>query len=220
VSVRKNGKNCSPKRKRTKTVGDKRKRFLAVFSIVGNVRHACEIAGCSVSLIYELLREGGQNYSEEFKVGFDAAKDEAIQRLEQEMRRRAVDGCQRLKFDRHGQMICIPHPEGKTEKRVRRTKVGKRWTEEEIELPVMVPYVEHEYSDTLMIFLAKSLRPEVYRENVHLAGRVDSLNGHLVIDGPPYPSKQELIEKAEETLRLLKGEQSRVESGGSNGSQR
>lgn len=32
--------------------------------------------------------------------------------------------------------------------------------------PELVPYVEHEYSDTLMIFLLKGARPEVYRETM------------------------------------------------------
>lgn len=30
----------------------------------------------------------------------------------------------------------------------------------------MVPYIEHEYSDTLMIFLLKGVRPGKYRETV------------------------------------------------------
>ncbi len=33
--------------------------------------------------------------------------------------------------------------------------------------PILVPYVEHEYSDTLLIFLLKGGRPERYRENYH-----------------------------------------------------
>lgn len=39
----------------------------------------------------------------------------------------------------------------------------------------MVPYIEHEYSDTLLIFLLKGARPEVYREraDVRHSGKID-----------------------------------------------
>jgi hypothetical protein len=41
--------------------------------------------------------------------------------------------------------------------------------------PVTVPYVEHEYSDTLLIFLLKGARPEKYREraDVRHSGKID-----------------------------------------------
>jgi hypothetical protein len=65
------------------------------------------------------------------------AKEEFIERLEMEADRRAVEGIPKLKFH-NGKPVIDP-------------RTGE-------------PYVEREYSDLLLIFLLKSLRPDVYRE--------------------------------------------------------
>jgi hypothetical protein len=65
------------------------------------------------------------------------AKEEFTERLEREADRRAVEGVPRLKFH-NGKPVIDP-------------RTGKH-------------YVEREYSDTLLIFRLKALRPEVYRE--------------------------------------------------------
>lgn len=76
-------------------------------------------------------------YAEVFK----AAGEQAADALEKEARRRAIEGVERLKFGRNGKPLRDPA----TKK----------------------PYVEREFSDTLLIFLLKGIRPEKYRENVH-----------------------------------------------------
>lgn len=74
---------------------------------------------------------------EDYATLFAAAQVEATEALEREARRRAVDGTTRFKFHEGKPLI---HPE-----------TGK-------------PYVEHEYSDVLLIFLLKGAAPEKYRE--------------------------------------------------------
>ncbi len=80
----------------------------------------------------------------EYVEAFKDAGDEAIETLEAEARRRAHDGLVRYKFDKNGDPIR--HPE-----------TGE-------------PYYELQYSDTLLIFLLKALRPKVYREKVEHTG--------------------------------------------------
>lgn len=91
------------------------------------------------------------------------ALDESADLLEQEARRRAEQGVQRLKFH-NGATIKVQAQGPGGEPLVNIDGA-----------PIMVPYVEHEYSDTLMIFLLKGIRPEKYRErtDVRHSGKVD-----------------------------------------------
>lgn len=92
---------------------------------------------------------------DDYRRAFEAAQQEAAEVLEAEAHRRAVAGTQRLKFNRQGQPIIDP-------------RNGQ-------------PYIEHEYSDVLLIFLLKGLMPEKYRER----SQVDmsaTLAGNLSID--------------------------------------
>lgn len=81
--------------------------------------------------------------SKEFRKDWDAALDVATDKLEAEARRRAVDGLVRYKFHKG---YPVTHPE-----------TGE-------------PYYEHEYSDTLLIFLLKAHRPEKFRDRVEHTG--------------------------------------------------
>ena len=72
-----------------------------------------------------------------FAAAWEAALDQAADYLEEEARRRAHDGLIKKKFN-NGEPVIDP-------------ATGEQ-------------YVEHEYSDTLLIFLLKGTRPEKYRE--------------------------------------------------------
>lgn len=74
----------------------------------------------------------------EFAAAWQNALEIATDALEQEARRRAHEGLKRYRFTKSGQPILDP-------------ETGQ-------------PYFEHEYSDTLLIFLLKAHRPEKYRE--------------------------------------------------------
>jgi hypothetical protein len=134
------------------------KGFLAALRESGNVRLSCEAAKIERMTAYRLRDEDAG-----FAQAWQDALEESADLLEQEARRRAYEGVQRLKFDR-GKLITIP---------VLDTE-GKPVLDGE-GLPLTQPYVEHEYSDTLLIFLLKGIRPEKYRErtDVRHSGKID-----------------------------------------------
>ncbi len=100
--------------------------------------------------------------SEAFRQAMRIAEDLGVEALEDEAVRRAQEGLRRYKFTRGGEPI--KHP-----------VTGE-------------PYFEHEYSDTLLIFLLKAKRPEVYRERhqIQHAGEVTYAK-HVILEDRPAP---------------------------------
>lgn len=87
-------------------------------------------------------RQSAYNYrkdDEEFAAEWDEAVEEGTDLLEDEARRRATEGLVQYKFDKHGDPLQNPVTGG--------------------------PYFERQYSDTLLIVLLKSRRPNKYRDN-------------------------------------------------------
>lgn len=145
--------NSTPK-KRPRWV----KGFLTSLAQSGNVRFACEAADVDRKTAYNL-----RDADESFATDWESALEESADLLEQEARRRAHDGLRRLKFH-NGIPIMVP---ALGENGIPLLNVDNE--------PIMVPYVEHEYSDTLLIFLLKGIRPEIYRDNVSVrhSGKID-----------------------------------------------
>ena len=106
--------------------------FLAAVAECGNITQAAKAVGCDRTTHY-LWKRTDPTYEARYL----AAIDEAVERLEQEARRRACDGVVRKIFSR-GDPVIDP-------------ETGKQ-------------YEERVYSDVLLIFLLKALRPGVYRE--------------------------------------------------------
>jgi hypothetical protein len=114
----------------------KKRRFLEVLVETANVTKAAEAAQLHRRFCYELRAQDAA-----FAAEWDAALvvyAESI--LEPEADRRAAEGCVRKKFTRSGEPIIDPE----TDKQ----------------------YEEREYSDTLLIFRLKGLKPNTYRDNV------------------------------------------------------
>lgn len=110
-----------------------KKAFLTNFARTGNVTESCENVGIERrATVYDW-----QELDDEFAAGWREAEVIAVERLETEARRRAVDGQRRLKFDK-GTAIIDPD--------------------------TGTPYIELEKSDTLLIFLLKAHAPEKYRD--------------------------------------------------------
>jgi len=107
--------------------------FLAAFAQTGNIRRAAESSGCSRAAHYKWL--DGAEYAKAFAV----AQEEAADRLEEEARRRAVEGLRRYKFH---QGLPVMDPETGT------------------------AYIEHEYSDVLLMFLLKGARPDKFAQRI------------------------------------------------------
>lgn len=131
----------------TKLTPKKRAAFLLELARAGNVTLAAQAAGVHRTHVYQ-WRESDLD----FAAAWDAALDQAADLLEEEARRRAYEGLRRIKFDR-GRPIMVP-------------AVGADGlvVKDDKGNPELVPYVEHEYSDTLLIFLLKGARPEKFRE--------------------------------------------------------
>lgn len=123
------------------------KAFIAALSESANVRLACAATGIDRKTAYN-LRNSDSTFADEW----DTALTDAADLLEAEARRRALSGVQRVKFDR-GKPILVPL--------IGADGLPIRGPDGAIE---MIPYVEHEYSDTLLIFLLKGALPEKYRE--------------------------------------------------------
>lgn len=134
------------------------KGFLSALSTTGNVSSACKAVGVDRKTVYDR-----RDADEAFAAAWNDALDQAADLLEEEARRRAYEGVRRYKFDR-GKPIMVP-------------VVGDDGlvVKDEKGNPELVPYVEQEYSDTLIIFLLKGARPEKYRErtDVRHSGKID-----------------------------------------------
>lgn len=59
------------------------------------------------------------------------------------------------------------------------------------EYPEFIPYVEHEYSDVLLMFLLKGAKPDIYRDNVkqEITG---GINVNVTGDASALPTREEL----------------------------
>lgn len=79
----------------------------------------------------------------------DAAREKYAELLEREADRRGIEGVNRKKFDRNGKPVIDP--------------------------ATNVQYEEREYSDTLLIFRLKALKPEEYRERRDVTSGGESL---------------------------------------------
>lgn len=131
----------------TKTVQLKRAAFLAAYAMCGNISGAARAAGVErMSHYNEWLKDP------DYVAAFEAAQEQATQNLESEARRRAEIGLQRV-ITHKGKVVMVDVDDaGEIVGPNDPKKVGSR------------PLIEHEYSDTLMIFLLKGLRPKVYRD--------------------------------------------------------
>ncbi len=152
--------------------------FLAALRSCGVVLDACAAAGIDRSTPYVRKKA-----DPDFAAAWAEAAEDATDLLVREARRRAVEGVRRLKFHQ-GELIRIQATDPKGKPLV---KNGE---------PVMVPYVEHEYSDTLLMFLIKGERPEKYRDN----HKVD-----LRVEGEVAAVTEVVVRTREEAAALLAG---------------
>lgn len=108
--------------------------FLAAYEECGSLVRASRIRKVSNTIHYEWLRN-----SADYRAAFAVSKEIAMGKLEEEARRRAIDGIARKKFYK-GDPVIDP-------------ETGKQ-------------YAEHEYSDALLMFLLRGGMPDVYRDRV------------------------------------------------------
>lgn len=119
---------------RTIRTPKKREAFLSALALTGNVSEAAAACAIGRTAAYDWRRD-----DETFAADWDAALDEAADRMEREAFRRAVEGTEKPVFGSLGQ--------GRGSGEVGRIR---------------------EYSDTLLIFLLKAARPEKFRERTEV----------------------------------------------------
>jgi hypothetical protein len=159
-----------------------RSEFIEALREFGVVSYAAECAGIERTAAYA-ARKRNAKFSDEW----DEALAEATDKLELEARRRAADGVQRLKFHK-GVPIMVPFvdtngiPVYEDARDAEGNIIFDKRGEPKQQL-VMVPYVEHEYSDTLLIFLLKNWNKEKYGDQMQLSTK----------DGKPLVSHQQTI---------------------------
>ncbi len=107
---------------------------------------------------------------------FEQAKRVAADKLEGEARRRAVDGVYRLKYF-NGEPVMDP-------------RTGKH-------------YIEHDYSDTLLIFLLKGALPEKYADRRQVSGPEGGPVSLAAIDLSVSP--EEAAKQYRELIKAVRG---------------
>lgn len=137
---------------RTIRTPKKRAAFLEALARTANVTEAAALAGIGRTAAYDWRHDDPV-----FAAEWEAAVDEAADRMEREALRRAVEGVEKPVFGSLGQGL------GSGE-------VGR----------------VREYSDTLLIFLLKAARPDKYRErqDVKVQGEV-VVKGYTVREASP-----------------------------------
>jgi hypothetical protein len=123
--------------------------FLAAYASTGNITAAAKASGVHRSQHYDWL-----SLDPEYAIAFAAAHDEAADLLELEARRRALEGVQKPVIYQ-GELSFLPK------------LAGGQVVTDDVGRPILsdVPLTIREYSDTLLIFLMKGARPQVYRDN-------------------------------------------------------
>lgn len=128
----------------------KKRKFLVVYCETGNISETCRLVG-----IYRCSHYQWMATDPDYADAFQEAKIVASEALEAELTRRAYVGVRRLKFYQ-GQPIMIQcGPEDPDAIKIKGDKGRTEYWRH---------YVEHEFSDTLGMFLLKAMMPEKYRE--------------------------------------------------------
>lgn len=128
----------------------KQKAFLAAYAACGNIAQAARLAKIHRSDHFRWVKQ-----SEKYAQAFTEAQDEAVEQLEAEARRRAFAGIRKPVI--YKGELCYRRAYNPATCKVE--NVGG-------------PLVLREYSDVLLIFLLKGMRPEKYRDNVNLSGQM------------------------------------------------
>lgn len=152
--------------------------FLAALAETCHCARAAEAANISYTAVWRRRKADTQ---------FDAAYKEALQiggaLLEAEAVRRAKDGLRRMKFN---------------------SKTGEAYIDPE----TGKPYIEHEYSDTLLLALLKRHFPDLYRERTESKVEHSGNVTHTVLTAE---RQEELMEKKRNAVMRRLGQSPSVE---------
>ena len=162
-----NGKNYEPDDLFDGVEQAKKRAYLMAFSEMGSVCRSAKAAGITRVTAWNWEQVEGPE-GDAYRKALAVARRLASEALETEARRRAVEGLRRLRFDKG---VPIIDPE-----------TGE-------------PYIEHEYSDLLLIFLMKGAMPEKYRERASIE--------HSGPGGGPIEIIEAVVTNREQAIDLL-----------------
>ena len=146
--------------------------FLAAYAECGNLTIAAQIAGTALRSHYNWLR------NPEYRERWGEARDNAVDLLAAEARRRALDGVEEVVI--YGGQLCYPM-----------LPSGKRSTK---------PLTIRRYDSNLLMFLMKSMKPEVYRD--HWRGEVNSTT-RISVPSPKLDLSRLSDQEFEQLARLV-----------------
>lgn len=140
-----------------KRVHNRAKVFLAAYRATCSITKAAEAADMERGMHYRWLEDDPQ-----YKADFETAKEEAFQSLQDEAVRRAHEGI-RKPLVYQGQFTYASY-----------TKKGKG---------IGPPLAIQEYSDSLLMFLMRGMKPEMYRERFEHTGKDGGpIEGNITIN--------------------------------------
>ena len=146
-------------------IAKKKKAFLAAFAECGIIAYSAQAAGVDRTTHYRWLKD-----DKKYEKDFLTAEQDAADELESEARRRAIEGQKKYKFTADGSPIM--HPMNPEE-----------------------PYYEHDYSDTLLIFMLKAKKLEY---------RMADRGGSALDMEPNIPAINIHIMSESETKQMIK----------------
>ena len=156
-AVKSGPKPLTAKQRRERMAADllagKKQAFLAAYSKLANIGRSCEAAGVSRSSYYRWVNvDDPVDGDKRFIEAVQHARETAIDAMEAEAHRRAVDGVTKYQFYKGNQVMIQ-----------KRDSQGRGVLGEAGEL-VMIPYIEQEYSDSLLNTMLRAERPDKYAD--------------------------------------------------------
>jgi hypothetical protein len=135
-------------KKKTKTI-ENRHKFLQDRFIRNFIKHPFKIRAARATAVSRQTVDNWLKDDEKFALAFNEAKEEALENVEQEIHRRAIEG--------------IDHP---------------------VIFQGEITDTYKEYSDALLMFYAKALAPEKYKDNTEVSHKGE-VTLKVIYDNPP-----------------------------------
>jgi hypothetical protein len=154
-----------------------KKKFLNTLARCGSVARSARLSGITKGTVYNLLKK-----DKRFREKFEEAKAIANDLIEQEMRRRAIDGIEKQVYTKNHQPAGYWVLDGKV---VDSSTPEARW----------IPIIIREYSDSLLAKLADGAFPMKYKKNDSITVNTNVANANIEVSPQMLALERLLREK-------------------------
>lgn len=142
------------------------RKFLVAYAQCANITHAARMAGICREGHYVWMKTEKKYGTDAYAKAFEKAHEISLDLLEWEIRRRAIEGVEQMKFY-NGQPIMVPCEADDPEAiPVFSRRAGG--------IVYQKPYKEKVFSDRLLIFLAKAEKPTKYRDRLDVTSKSET----------------------------------------------